>query len=251
MGENHRVYPLHRGAGVQGNPQAGPAPDAVLAVLEQQAAAVRLGDLAAKTRPIPEPPGLVVKNGTNRLPVSDSPGPHPPPTTPSSAGTIRAGGASRHHPAARFAHRVDGVANQVDEKLFELVAVSVNGEPRSGHVHLLRREVSSSTTRSKNPGRRHRVVASRGARQFGETRVTMTWTRLSASERPAMILRPLSRSWSIVCGRRGLAASVRGLPELPAIDLIGASELLISWPMTRIRRCHACRSSSRSGGSSR
>ena len=30
------------------------------------------------------------------------------------------------------------------------------------------------------------------------------------------------------------------------MDLIGASELLISWPMTRIRRCHACRSSSRS-----
>ena len=35
--------------------------------------------------------------------------------------------------------------------------------------------------------------------------------------------------------------------RLPAIDLIGASELLISWPMTRISRCHACRSSSRSG----
>ena len=35
--------------------------------------------------------------------------------------------------------------------------------------------------------------------------------------------------------------------RLPAIDLIGASELFISWPMTRIRRCHACRSSSRSG----
>ena len=27
------------------------------------------------TRPIPEPPGFVVKNGTNRLPVFDSPGP--------------------------------------------------------------------------------------------------------------------------------------------------------------------------------
>ena len=35
--------------------------------------------------------------------------------------------------------------------------------------------------------------------------------------------------------------------RLPAIDLIGASELFISWPMTRISRCHACRSSSRSG----
>ena len=35
--------------------------------------------------------------------------------------------------------------------------------------------------------------------------------------------------------------------RLPAIDLIGASELFISWPMTRISRCQACRSSSRSG----
>ena len=35
--------------------------------------------------------------------------------------------------------------------------------------------------------------------------------------------------------------------RLPAIDLIGASELFISWPMTRIRRWKACRSSSRSG----
>src|SRR5215472_7064430 len=34
--------------------------------------------------------------------------------------------------------------------------------------------------------------------------------------------------------------------RLPAIDLIGASELLSSWPRTRIRRCHAFRSSSRS-----
>ena len=35
--------------------------------------------------------------------------------------------------------------------------------------------------------------------------------------------------------------------RLPAIDLIGASELFSSWPMTRIRRRHASRSCSRSG----
>ena len=35
--------------------------------------------------------------------------------------------------------------------------------------------------------------------------------------------------------------------RLPAIDLIGPSELPSSWPMTRISRCHACRSCSRSG----
>ena len=52
-------------------------------------------------------------------------------------------------------------------------------------------------------------------------------------------------SWS---SRRAGAASRASIDSrLPAIDLIGASELLISWPMTRIRRCHAWRSSSRSG----
>ena len=35
--------------------------------------------------------------------------------------------------------------------------------------------------------------------------------------------------------------------RLPAIDWIGASELLSSWPSTRISRCQAWRSSSRSG----
>ena len=35
--------------------------------------------------------------------------------------------------------------------------------------------------------------------------------------------------------------------RLPAIDLIGPSELPSSWPMTRISRCHAWRSCSRSG----
>ena len=39
----------------------------------------------------------------------------------------------------------------------------------------------------------------------------------------------------------------RIVARLPAIDLIGASELFISWPMTRIRRWKAWRSSSRSG----
>ena len=37
------------------------------------------------------------------------------------------------------------------------------------------------------------------------------------------------------------------LSRLPAIDLIGASELFSSWPSTRISRCHASRSCCRSG----
>ena len=43
---------------------------------------------------------------------------------------------------------------------------------------------------------------------------------------------------------RGLRVSRRSM--LPARDLMGASELFISWPSTRIRRCQAWRSSSRS-----
>ena len=38
---------------------------------------------------------------------------------------------------------------------------------------------------------------------------------------------------------RARRAARRGCARLPAIDLIGASELLISWPSTRTSRCHA------------
>ena len=51
----------------------------------------------------------------------------------------------------------------------------------------------------------------------------------------------MSASQSSAFGSRVIRRS-----RLCAIDLIGASELLISWPMTRMRRCQAWRSSSRS-----
>ena len=66
---------------------------------------------------------------------------------------------------------------------------------------------------------------------------------MSDAVRSSMMARPRSKS------RRcsGLSSvSARRLPRLPAIDLIGASELLSSCPSTRINRCHALRSSSRS-----
>ena len=44
----------------------------------------------------------------------------------------------------------------------------------------------------------------------------------------------------------GGGSRASSVSRLPAIDLIGASELLSSWPSTRIRRCQAWRSSSRS-----
>src|SRR6266545_1714825 len=66
--------------------------------------------------------------------------------------------------------------------------------------------------------------------------------RERASERAAITARPRRMSSSRSAGRAFRASR---LSRLPAIDLIGASELLSSWPRTRIRRCQACRSSSR------
>src|SRR6266571_3834385 len=66
--------------------------------------------------------------------------------------------------------------------------------------------------------------------------------RERASERAAITARPRRRSSSRSAGRAFRASR---LSRLPAIDLIGARELLSSWPRTRIRRCQACRSSSR------
>jgi hypothetical protein len=46
-----------------------------LPVLQRERATVRFCDLTARTSPMPDPPGLVVKNGTKRLAVLASPGP--------------------------------------------------------------------------------------------------------------------------------------------------------------------------------
>ena len=68
--------------------------------------------------------------------------------------------------------------------------------------------------------------------------------RRSDSARAAITPRPRRMSSSPV--RRGAARARAASRRLPAIDLIGASELLISWPSTRTSRCQAWRSSSRS-----
>ena len=75
---------------------------------------------------------MVVKNGTKRFPVFDNPGPS------SSTHNSIVGGddpGSRCQPtlnaAAGFADGVDGVANQVDEELFELIAVSLDRHART------------------------------------------------------------------------------------------------------------------------
>ena len=67
--------------------------------------------------------------------------------------------------------------------------------------------------------------------------------RPSDSAREAITESPRRRSSSASAGRGSRETSAS---RLPAIDLMGASELLSSWPITRMRRCHAARSSSRS-----
>src|SRR5439155_6530287 len=73
---------LHSG---QRQAQPGCAAGFLLAVLQGQAATVGFGDLAAQGQSIPDPPGLVVKKGTNRLAVLESPGPSSSTRTSNSA----------------------------------------------------------------------------------------------------------------------------------------------------------------------
>ena len=81
---------------------------------------------------MPDPPGLVVKNGTNRLPVFDSPWP-----SSSTQSSIAAGAEPGRrlpadpHGAAGLADGVHGVANQVDQQLLELIAVPLDRQSRA------------------------------------------------------------------------------------------------------------------------
>ena len=68
--------------------------------------------------------------------------------------------------------------------------------------------------------------------------------RLSASDRAAMIPSPRCMSSRQSSGG---GSRLRIISRLPAIDLIGVSELFSSWPSTRTSRCQACSSSSRNG----
>ena len=80
---------------------------------------------------MPEPPGLVVKNGTNRLAVFDKPGPFvvDPDLEPR-----RVCAASRRvtRAAADFEAGIGGVAQQVDQQLLELIGVGVDGDVGAG-----------------------------------------------------------------------------------------------------------------------
>ena len=86
-----------------------------------------------RTRPMPEPPGLVVKNGTNRLPVFASPGPSSSTHSSTVAGDEPGDPlpADPHRPPPVSRDRVDGVANQVDQQLLELIGVALDRQRRA------------------------------------------------------------------------------------------------------------------------
>ena len=118
---------------------------------------------------MPEPPGLVVKNGTNRLPVFDSPGPSSSTHSSIAAATARQPLPADADAAAGLAHRVDGVAQQVDQQLLELIAVALDREPRAAGdldvVPLLERDDAVDHARRRRAARAWAAAAWRAARR--------------------------------------------------------------------------------------
>ena len=76
---------------------------------------------------MPEPPGLVVKNGMNRFSVEPMPG-------PSSSTSMCAASRPRRQPYAHAAvhgqGRVGGILDQVDQRLLDLVGIGGQGQRR-------------------------------------------------------------------------------------------------------------------------
>ena len=155
--------------------------------------------------------------------------------------------AQRHaHAAAGLERRVGGVAHEVDEQLIELVAVGARWSSGGPGADATGTRVSSAATRRTQLADVDRRESRR--RQAREPRVRRheAAERLDAAGDDREAARARSSCQSSAA--RGVARAAR---RLPAIDLIGASELLISWPSTRISRCQARRSSSRSACSGR
>ena len=117
------------------------------------------------TSPIPVPPGLVVKNGTNRFAESGRPGP--------SSCTVSSNESSRvvhftRTPPPVVARRVHGVREQVDQQLVELVAVGLQRHVRARHD--LHRQPRFEPRHALHP-RRDVDVRERRRRQLCELRI--------------------------------------------------------------------------------
>ena len=113
--------------------EGGAAADAVGAVRQQQCAAVRFGDLAAEDQADPGAARLGREERHEQVAgVRQARALRLRPRAPPTAATQPAAVPADRHPAAGLAHGVDGVANEVDQQLFELVAVRLDRQRRTG-----------------------------------------------------------------------------------------------------------------------
>ena len=111
---------------------------------------------------MPDPPGLVVKNGTKRFDAFGRPGPfvvdpeieHPSVARPADRDA-----------AAGLERRVDGVAQQVDQQLLELIGVGADREVRARRAMRTARRVSTPATR-RTSARERAPSRARGAGSF-------------------------------------------------------------------------------------
>ena len=155
------------------------------------------------TRPMPEPPGLVVKNGTNRLPVFCSPGPSSSMRTSSPVVLQRP---AQRDAAAGLERRVHGVAHDVDQQLFELIGVglarSTGGPSAQRHRQPRVERGDAAHQRTERPVCTRCGGGSRARRAYAVVK------RPSASARDAMMPSPCAMSSRQSAGS-GVAAEQR------------------------------------------
>ena len=145
------------------------------------------------TRPMPDPCGFVVKNGTKRFALFAKPGP--------SSSTITASVPfCRCHRmrtrAARLERCVDGVAHEIDQQLIELIAVGAHDRRRTRHRRATGIRVSSAATRRTHVPTSSGTLFGAGSRA---SRAYADMNRTSASERPPITVKPATQ---IVVGVR-------------------------------------------------
>ena len=170
---------------------------------------------------MPDPPGLVVKNGTNRLRVLESPGPS------SSTVSSKAGGLGQCRdqptltpPAVSVAASIAFLSRLISQ-LLDLVGVGLDGQvgpaldgnraPLVEPRHLLDQRPGRHATAGSAPAAGPAGVGGHEAAQ-----------RLGAGRDDAEAAPEID----FPVRRRGSRCT--RLPRLPAIDLIGASELFSS-----------------------
>src|SRR6185369_1196330 len=188
------------------------------------------------TNPIPDPCAFVVKNGTNRFAVLASPGP-----------------SSRTHtstcpffccqPTSTLPRVSIDASTALRTRLISNCS-SWTSSPRTTRSGPATTFTCSRC--SKFATRDTSAPIFNGSSRGGGRRASFEYDstkRASESALDEITARPRCMSSRQSGGSGSLPIKSA---RLPATDLIGASELLSSWPNTRNRRCQAVRSSSRS-----